>query len=400
MSGKPTVMVLGANLYTEPSIASLKDYGYRLVIVDGNTNAPGFAHAEVRGIFSFREVEKCIALAKKENVKAVIPTHDMAVVPAATISSELGLIGSSLESAEIATNKRKMREVWNRAGLPSPGFQLADSMESFISAVKKTGFPAICKPTGDVGGGGRGIMKLDETTDLEKSFAFASSFMDVVEILIEPFFEGREHSVEILMKDGKGTVLMVSDKIQTSPPFRVGKSLIFPADQKGETLEKIKGFSIEATLAVGLKNGAAHVELVSMGNGRVILFEIGLRCGGGVIPHPVATVVTGINQFVEYARILLGESDGNFQPKQMHPACWHFITAKSGKLKEIRGFSEASSMDGIVSSGLAVESGDMIETLKTSSQRLGYFVTVGKTNKEAYERALKAEKKLEFVFET
>jgi biotin carboxylase len=392
-------MVLGGNLYSEPSIRSLKSSGYRVVLVDGNPDAPGFAHADAAGVFSFRETEKCLALARKEGVIGLLPTHDMAVVPSAVISEEMSLKGPSVEAARRSVSKHEMRKVWKEYGLHSPDFIAVNSLEDFKGAVRRIGFPAICKPTGDVGGGSRGVMKIDESTNLDETFVFATSYGDNGEVLVEPFYEGREHSVELLLKGGEGSLLMVADKIQTQPPYRVGKSLKYPSSVTQEILGKIEKISISAAKAIGIHDGAAHIELVSLPDGEIILFEIGLRCGGGAIPHPVATAVTGINQFVEFANILTGDSNGVPKPEHQKPACWHFITAEPGKLKSVAGFDEASAMEGIIASGLDIKPGDTIMPLKTSSDRLGYFVSVGDTVEEAYQKALKAESMLKFVYE-
>ena len=393
-----TVMVLGGNLYSEPSIHSLKEAGYRIILVDGNPEAPGFVHADVAGLFSFRETDKCLALARKENVSAILPTHDMAVLPSAIISKELNLKGPSVEAASRAVNKYEMRKIWKEHSLHSPNFTTANSLKGFKDAVEKIGFPAICKPTGDVGGGSRGVMKIDESTDLDEAFDFATSYGDSGEVLIEQFYEGREHSIELLFINGEGSVLMISDKVQTEPPYRVGKTLKYPSSVTAEIFEKIEEVSISAAEVIGLQDGAAHIELVSLPDGDVILFEIGLRCGGGAIPHPVATAVTGINQFVEFANILTGASKINPRPKHQKPVCWHFITAEPGVVESVVGFDEASTLDGIIASGLDLSPGDTIMPLKTSSARLGYFVSVGDTLDEAYERALFAESMLNIIY--
>jgi len=146
-------------------------------------------------------------------------------------------------------------------------------------------------------------------------------------------------------------------------------------------------------------NGAAHVELCTLPDGRQILFEIGLRCGGGVTAHPVAELVTGLNQMVEYVEILAGNKDRNIAPLFNNGASFQFISAKPGHVKNIDGFEEAAALPGINSACLTVKPGDTIQALKTSSQRLGYFVATGKTNEEAYRLGLEAQNRLRFVYE-
>lgn len=400
MSSKETLLILGGGLQSRPALASLKEHGYRLVVVDGDPDADCFSLADVCGRFDFRDFAKCSKLARKENVKAVIPTHDRAVLPTAQICEARSLIGPSKKAAEIATSKVKMRRAWLEDGLPSPEFAIANSFKEFQAAVARIGLPAICKPTGDVGGGSRGIQKIDENSNLEEAYEFATSFSESdKEVLLETFYEGLEHSVEVFMRNGKAEVLMVSDKVKTPPPYRVDKSVIYPTKLNASRLHSIKNLSAKAVKAVGLVDGAAHLELCTLPDGGNMLFEIGLRCGGGATPHPIAELVTGINQIVEYAEILLGRKERDITPKYSHGASFHFITAQSGVLKSVEGFESASKMPGIISSCLTVGKGDTIYPLKTSSQRLGYFVTAGKNREEALLIGATAEKHLRFIYE-
>ncbi|MFQ5431185.1 MAG: ATP-grasp domain-containing protein [Nitrospinota bacterium] len=394
-----SVMVLGGSVYTVPSVQTLKEHGYRVVVVDGNSKADCFGFSDVCGRFDFRNVEKGIELAKKENIKAVVPTHDRAVIPAAKISESLGLNGPSVEAAKIATNKTKMRAAWQKAGLPSPQFTTAGSFEEFKDALKRIGLPAICKPTDDVGGGSRGIQKIDDTTDLRDAYKFATSFSESNEVLVETFCEGLEHSVEVLMRDGKGTLLMASDKVKTAPPYRVDLSVVYPTRLKNYFHRSMCELAVGAAQAVGLTDGAAHVELCTLPDNRQILFEIGLRCGGGVTPHPVAELVTGVNQMVEYVEILIGNKNRDIEPKYINGASFQFITSKPGRIKQIDGFDEAASAPGIQSACLTVKPGDTIDAVKTSSQRLGYFVATGKSAEEAYKLGVEAQGRLRFIYD-
>lgn len=392
-----TIMVLGGNIYTVPSILSLKEAGFKVVVVDGNPEAPAFDIADASGKFDFRDWERGLALARSQKVQGVIPTHDRGVLPAALIGEALGLRGPSPGAARAATSKKLMRQAWSAAGLPSPAIALARNVEEFKKAVAHIGFPAICKPTDDVGGGSRGVRRLDAETDLADAYGFATSFSGSPEALVEPCYEGLEHSVEVLMRGGVGVALMVSDKVKTLPPYRVDKSVIYPTRLTGAALQRVQTLSVEAARAVGLRDGAAHVELCTLPDGGNALFEIGLRCGGGATPHPIALLASGVNEIVEYAHILTG-GIRDFSPKFAKGAVFHFITARPGKLQNVAGFEAARAMPGIIEAGLTAKPGDTVKEIRTSSDRLGYLVAAGETADEAYQRALAAEQQLTFEY--
>ena len=393
------VMILGGNEHTVPSVQTLKQHGCRLTVVDGSRDAACFGIADVCGKFDFRDIDSGIELARKENIKAVVPTHDRAVVPAATISKALGLNGPTVEAAKTATNKQRMREQWFKAGLPSPEFKIARTFDEFKEAVTVGGYPAICKPTDDVGGGSRGVMKIDENSNLAEAYRFAISFSDSDEVIVERFYEGLEHSAEVLMRDGEGVVLMVSDKVKTPPPYRVDLSVVYPARQNGAQLDSLRSLAVSAAKAVGLTDGVAHVELCSLPDGSHVLFELGLRCGGGVTAHPISELVTGVNQMVEYVEILLGNKTRPITPRHKNAASYQFITAPPGIVKSLSGFPEAARLPGIRAACITVKQGETIHPLKTSAQRLGYFVAVGRTNEQALKHGLKAVNNLRFEYE-
>ena len=393
------VMILGGNEHTVPSVQTLKQHGYLLTVVDGSPDAPCFAMADVCGKFDFRDIDSGIELARKENIKAVVPTHDRAVVPAAAISKALGLNGPTLEAAKTATNKQRMREQWLKASLPTPDYKIASTFDEFKEAVTVSGYPAICKPTDDVGGGSRGVMKIDENSNLAEAYRFAISFSDSDEVIVEQFYDGLEHSAEVLMRDGEGVVLMVSDKVKTAPPYRVDLSVVYPTRQNGAQLDSLRSLAVSAAKAVGLTDGVAHVELCSLPDGSQVLFELGLRCGGGVTAHPICALVTGVNQMVEYVEILLGNKTRAITPRSKSAASYQFITAAPGILNKLSGLEESARLPGIRSACITVEPGDTIQPLKTSAQRLGYFIAVGRTNEQALRHGLKALNNLRFEYE-
>ncbi len=392
-----TVLVLGGNVYTVPSIVTLKEAGFRVAVADGNPNAPAFDVADACGRFDFRDWDKGLAFARAQKARGIIATHDRAVLPAALITEAMGLRGPTPAAARIATSKKLMREAWRSAGLPSPAVALAGSEAEFIAAARRIGFPAVCKPTDDVGGGSRGVRRIDADTDLAGAYRFASSFSDSPEVLVEQYYEGLEHSAEVLMQNGQGFALMVSDKVKSPPPYRVDKSVIYPSSLEGAALERVKRLAVEAAKAVGLRDGAAHVELCTLPDGGNALFEIGLRCGGGATPHPIALQTCGVNEMAAYAHILCG-TGGGFAPRCARGAAYHFITAPPGTLKKIEGFERARTMPGIIEAALAARPGDAVRELRTSSDRLGYFVAAGATAAEALARARAAEEQLTFEY--
>ena len=99
------------------------------------------------------------------------------------------------------------------------------------------------------------------------------------DVLVEEYMIGPEVSVELLVVDGVAHVLQVTDKLTSGAPnyFEIGHCQ--PTSLKDEDRAAISELAKAAVLAVGLKNSAAHVEIIVTPNGPKMV-ELGARLGG------------------------------------------------------------------------------------------------------------------------
>ena len=99
-------------------------------------------------------------------------------------------------------------------------------MKDLNGAMKATreldSWPLIFKPADSRGGGSRGISRVDGPAQVAGALEFAQSFYADKDVVIEEFLEGVEHSLELVAEPGgRFTLLAISDKEKTPPPYRV-----------------------------------------------------------------------------------------------------------------------------------------------------------------------------------
>ena len=201
-------------------------------------------------------------------------------------------------------------------------------------------------------------------------------------VVLERCIEGSEHSAEVLIWQGKTSLLCVGQKIKSLPPYRVDVSVQYPAQLTAAQESSVADMCNHAAHARGLTQGAAHVEFGYTDHGPV-LFELGARCGGGHTPQ-IAYHVSGVNEFVESCRMACGLPPSQFAPTRRRGADYRF---PPGVVQGIDTLETLAADGGILDAGVTVQPGDEIRPLRSTSERAGFLVSVADTLQEAVERA-------------
>lgn len=373
--------------------------GCRVVAIDRNPEAAGRAAADAFEAVDIADAKSAIEVARRHSIDAVIPLSDYGVQTAAEVAAALGLPGNPPEVARNATSKARMRRLWEQAGVPSARFRVVRDLDAAIAATRELdSWPLIFKPADSRGGGSRGISRVDGPSGVSAALTFAQSFYQNKDVVIEEFLEGIEHSLELVMKPGgQCTVLAISDKEKTPPPYRVDKSVIYPTAFEGRERERIGEVAIEAARALGMEIGAAHVELCTTATGPR-LFELGARFGGGHTPHPIVSFLTGVNEIEVVTRLLLGEEPGPIEPVREAGAVYRFLTPPPGVLESVGGLDEVRRWEGVLDCGVWVGAGSRIQPVRTGGDRAGYVVAGASGRESALALADRAESAIDFRY--
>lgn len=395
---KKRVMILGASRYGVRSILAAQEIGCEVLVTDRNAEAFGFRYADYCEAVDIANIEGSIEAAKKYSVDGIVALNDFGVKTAAAVADALGLVFISPAVAEYATSKAWMRRKWEEAGVPSARFRVVRTFEEAERAVYELNiWPLILKPADSRGGGSRGVSRIDNKDQLERAMHFAQSFYEDKTVLIEEFLDGVEHSVETITYEGETYVLAVSDKVKTSPPFRVDKSVTYPTIIQGSRLQEIHDVAKAAVRAMGITVGAAHIEMCTTEDGPK-LFELGARCGGGHTPDPIIPFATGIEMFKETVRIAIGERPTRLTPLYTRGCVYRFLTPEQGVVTRVQGLEEVRGWKNILDCDVLVEEGDAVRPIETGGDRAGFIIAGGETRQEAIALADKAEKFICFEY--
>ena len=381
------VLILGGGRYNVPSIRAAREAGFVTLVADKNPEAPGLAAADHGLAIDLNDCESLLRLvAAYGGVDGVVSMAEVGVCAAAGISARLGLPSITEEAAANATSKATMRRCWRQIGEYSTDFEVAGTLDEAAIAVRNLKrFPLIVKPDRSFGGS-RGVMRVARTQDVATAFhAARAAGLQNSEVVIERWVDGSEHSAEVLIWNGQISLLCIGQKIKSLFPYRVDVSVHYPA-QLTETQEAaVTDMCRQAINALGLTQGAAHIEFAYTEVGPV-LFELGARCGGGHTPQ-IAHHVSGVNEFVEACRMACGIAPSQFTPTRRRGADYRFLVFPAGPVEQVSIPDALAADNQVLDVGVALRAGDTVLPLQSSADRVGFVVSLGETMQEAVERA-------------
>ena len=368
---KAKLVVIGASYLQLPLILKAREMGIETHAFAWEAGAVAKDHCDFFYPISIIEKESILEEARSIQPDGVATIgSDLAAVTVNYIANELGLIGNSLETTALTTNKYLMRKKLSDSGLPCPKFFLAKQGTSLEEINLK--FPVIVKPTDR--SGSRGVTKVSKISELRSAVKRALSESLNNKAIIEEFIEGQEISVETITWEGEHHFLAITDKVTTGPPYFVETQQHQPSLISTQLRDKVMNTVYQALTCLGVTYGASHSELLITPDDNAFIVEIGARMGGDCIGSHLVRLSTGY----DFVKGVIEVSLGNFQlpekPNQDYSGIY-YLTGQPGTIKQI--VDRTSSFPQIVERNIFVKEGDMIQELRESGDRLGYYIYAG-----------------------
>jgi len=287
----PKIAIIGASYLQLPIYLKAKEL---------KTETLGFAWAEgaVAKDYCTRfydistlEKEKILEVCIKEKIDGVLTiATDIAVPTVNYIANKLGLIGNSLLSSAITTNKYLMRQALQENFVTCPSFYQITNHNDLINILPGLIFPVIVKPVDR--SGSKGVTKVNTADQLSVAVNTAIEESLTKTAIIESFITGVEVSVETISFKGRHHILAITDKITSGPPHFVELEHHQPSNLSVRIQDTIKKETIKALNALNIENGASHSEFI-ISDKEIYVTEVGARMGGDFIGSDLVYLSTG-----------------------------------------------------------------------------------------------------------
>lgn len=365
------VLIIGASVLQMPAILKAKEMGLFVGVADYNPEAVGIPYADEYFNVSTIDEEGIYEAAKEFQADGIITlATDMPMRALAYACGKLNLIGIDYETAKRTTDKALMIKAFEEHKVAHPWFYVLEKGMSINSCFSQVTYPCITKPTDS--SGSRGVMIVKDANELEKALAYSSESSRNGDVIIEELLIGREVSVEVIVYKGIPHVIQITDKKTTGAPHFVEAGHSQPGEFDEATNEKIKALAVQAATAVGIKNGAAHVEMMVTANGPKMI-EIGARLGGDCITTHLVPLSTGVDMVRAIIDIALG-NEPDIEKKYNKCSAIKFIEADFGKISAIKGVEDAKNVEHIINVDFFKSVGDITKEIESSGDRAGYVI--------------------------
>ncbi|AZE84782.1 hypothetical protein C4J98_3376 [Pseudomonas orientalis] len=224
---------------------------------------------------------------------SILAGSENGVFLADQLSQRHGLAGNDPVFSNLRRHKDAMHQALEQAALAFIRTCKVGS-KSEIASVLQTwqAYPCVLKPQSSAGG--EGVVFCQNPQALEQALldadwgGFSSTWSDNDHHVLQPFITGKEYVVDMVAQDGKYFVSSVCRYIRCDELDLEGcpfvKKFTFLLNPDSEPLRPFIKYAEKAAAALGIRNGAIHMELLDSPDGPVMI-EVGARLHGTITPR-------------------------------------------------------------------------------------------------------------------
>jgi len=365
---------------------SLKEEGYEVVLLNSNPATimtdPDFAD---RTYIEPVTPEILAKIIEKERPDAILPTlGGQTALNTAVSVAEMGilekfgveLIGAKLPAIKKAEDRTLFKAAMEKIGLAVPHSGLAHNYTEAMEVIKTIGFPAIIRPSFTLGGSGGGI-----AYNLEEYEKMAMGGIDASptdEILIEESVIGwKEYELEVMRDTADNVVIICS--IENFDPMGVhtGDSItIAPAQTlTDKEYQILRDASLKIIREIGVDTGGSNIQFgINPRDGRLVVIEMNPRVSRS---SALASKATGFPIAKIAAKLAVGYTldEVTNDITRETPACFEpsidYVVTKIPRFT----FEKFPAADA---------------TLTTQMKSVGEVMSIGRTFKESFQKAIRS----------
>ncbi len=344
---KQPIVIIGGGVHQIPYVEYCKENKIPTIVIDQNENAMARDYSDLfLNIDTSNDTEVIEAINKycqKDGIAGVLVAGVELAILGAKISTHFKTKSISVITAINATNKIIRAEKFKEFGIPSPEYEIVDSIHSV-----SLNYPYVIKK--QEGSGSRGVRVIASEEDIfsaEKDFSGNGNS----QYLVEEFIYGHEISIEAFIHKGKFYYycFAVRDIESISNGKIIEHGSISDPSYDDKNRNKVKKVFESACLALGIEEGPAKGDILYTNSGPKVL-EVASRSA------PLAPLLSGriydIDMVSMHVKWALG-LDFVFEPlpldfSKSKPVSHRILFHKPGILKSINGIDEAKKSKGVL----------------------------------------------------
>ena len=360
---------------------TLKELGYRVVLVNSNPATimtdPGLADKTYIEPITEEVVSNII---KKENIDAILPTMGgQTALNVATSMYDKGMLdgieflGANPEAIKKGEDRQLFNDAMIKIGMDLPKSANAYTVDEAIKVAKEIGFPVISRASFTLAGGGSGVAyNMEEFKKLAQEGIDASPINEIE--IMESMLGWKEYEMEVI-RDKKDNCIIVCS-IENVDPMGVhtGDSItVAPAlTLTDKEYQNMRNASFAILREIGVDTGGSNVQFsIDPKTGRMIVIEMNPRVSRSsalaskATGYPIAKVATllAVGFTLDEIQNDITGTTASFEP------VIDYVVTKIPRFT-FEKFPKADS------------------TLTTGMKSVGEVMSMGRTFKESFQKAL------------
>ena len=364
---------------------ALREDGYRVVLVNSNPATimtdPGTADRTYIEPLAWQMLEKVIEVEKPD---AVLPT--LGGQTALNLALELErhgvlakhgveMIGARAEAIRRGEDREIFKETMRKIGLETCRGRIVKTLAEAREVLSEIGLPAVIRPSFTLGGSGSGIAFNREEFDQKVQRGLDLS--PIGEVLVEESILGwKEYEMEVMRDADDNAVVICSIEnfdpcgVHTGDSITVAPALTLTDRQ----YQRMRDASFAVIRAIGVETGGSNIQFaVHPENGRMIVIEMNPRVSRS---SALASKATGFPIAKIAAKLAVGwrlhelPNDITRRTKACFEPSIDYVVVKVPRFA-FEKFPEADSR------------------LTTQMKSVGETMAIGRTFKEAFQKALR-----------
>ena len=169
---------------------------------------------------------------------------------------DVRLLGTPLESIQLAEDREKFRTMLREIGEPTPESEIVEDWDGAVEARDRIGLPLVVRPAYTLGGTGGGIAHTEEEYERIVRGGLAAS--PITQVLVERCLLGWKELEYEVMRDGADTCVMICNMENLDPMgVHTGDSIVVAPSQtlSDRDYQMLRTSALKIIRALGIEGG-------------------------------------------------------------------------------------------------------------------------------------------------
>lgn len=375
------ILILGGGQAQIGLIKTAKEKGMKVIVVGIHGDYPGYLLADKVYFEDIFNKDAVLKVAKEEKVDGIsMVCSDFGLPTVGYVCDHMHLQGLSEKVAINSSNKMKMKQMMQEAGVNTAKFRIVRNDDEINDAINALAFPLIVKAV-DLQGS-RGIYICNSPSELLNNYRKSIKESRKDYCIVEEFIEGEEFGAQAFVYHGEVLFVQTHGDIvrkegNTSIPIGHYMPLFDKEDRRDEIVTDLVKKAISA---LHFDNCAVNVDLIMKGNVPYII-ELTGRAGANFLPELTGTYL-GLNYYEMVLSCAVGESPKDYYNQRGNGASCvltrQLYSTNSGLVKKlyIRPNSQIKNVEMFLSEG------DKVNKFSNSNDSIGKVLCIGKNIEE------------------